>query len=139
MELEVRMNPSTEIPRMLLVDDDPSFRKVLAKIASRFNLALTPCESLNELGELQNWSFDVALIDCHLRASSGIDLVRKLEHVYHDLPVLLISETENAAGVEEPLPSSIKNFCPKSEGLKEMLIAALAVARKPPGGSTRRR
>jgi len=123
------MNPP-KIPRLLLIDDDPAFGKIMTKLAQRFSVALTTCRSLADLGPLRGWTFDAALVDYHLESASGITAIRELERHFQDLPVILISQTYKAEEDESSWPGSIKDFCRKSGGLDSLLIAAVAVARQ---------
>ena len=120
------LNLSRETPRILLVDDDPSFGKILAKIAQQSRVAVTVCHNLQEVGETTWWDYDVAIVDYDLGTSTGLEIIRQLERVRPDMPVILVSQSQH---VETPIsrwPGSIKGFMNKALGHFAIMESALA-------------
>src|SRR5687768_5082220 len=83
------LNLSRETPRVLLVDDDPSFGKILAKIAQQSHVTVTVCHGLQEVGETTWWDYDAAIVDYDLGTSTGLEIIRQLERVRPEMPVIL--------------------------------------------------
>lgn len=71
----------TSYPRILVVDDDPIFGKIINRSANELGANVTFCQSIREFGVLgQNWEeYDVAIIDCDLGAINGCELVEYME------------------------------------------------------------
>ena len=88
-------NPTTKPDarlRILLVDDDPQVRKVVARVLRKAELEVVEVNSGREaLGELRSTTFDVLVSDVHMPELTGLDLMRAVRAVDLDLPVILIS------------------------------------------------
>ncbi len=110
-------------PRILLVDDDEMYGKILARAASQAGIDLVYCRSLEEFGKLKDFDFDVALIDYDLGAVTGCELTVYLEHyTKSEVPVVLISQSELKR--DRQWPSSIQEFILKDRGPHAALEAA---------------
>ena len=78
--------------RILLVDDDPQVRKLLARVLRKAELEVVEVNSGREaLGELRATPFDVLVSDVHMPELTGLDLMRAVRAVDQDLPIILIS------------------------------------------------
>lgn len=89
---QVVMQPSV-MPRILLVDDDPVYGKIMSRVAACFKAELTFVRSLTELSESDLSSFDVAILDYDLGAVTGVELTNYLDH-HCPLPIVMVSATE---------------------------------------------
>lgn len=110
-------------PKILLVDDDPMYGKILQRLAANHKVSITFCSSLEELGQLDTLDFDVGIIDYNLGAVTGVELTTYLEHTLPtDLPIILISQTRQL--VSRRWPDSIRDFVHKAMGPYAVLDAA---------------
>ena len=78
--------------RVLLVDDDPVFRSVMARLGVRYGLDVEAYESLLEVdpfGRMQ--SFSGVIFDYHLGNLDGSDIATQLKAFFRDIPTLLVS------------------------------------------------
>jgi signal transduction histidine kinase/EAL domain-containing protein (putative c-di-GMP-specific phosphodiesterase class I) len=96
-----RRSESNLMPRVLLVDDDPSLRKMMSRFLKRsaFEVVEADCGRV-ALQEVAARRFDVILSDIHMPDGSGLDLLRGVRRVDLDVPVILISgkpDVETAA------------------------------------------
>lgn len=113
-------------PNILLVDDDLSYCKIMKRAAEINSTPLTYCTSVDELGDLQTWNFDVAIIDYDLGAITGFELTRYLESKMQRItPVILISGTQR--NLTNMSPATICQFIHKSNSPFSILEAAAAV------------
>lgn len=111
------------IPRILLVDDDPTYARIFQRIAANHKVPITVCTSLDDIGALGNLNFDVAIIDYDLGAVTGVELTTYLERNFPtNLPVILISQTRQL--ISRRWPDSIKDFVHKALGPYAVLEAA---------------
>ncbi len=99
--IPTRRSEPTLQPRVLLVDDDPSLRKMLGRFLRRNMLDVVEADcgrvALQEIGAKR---FDVILSDIHMPDGSGLDLLRGVRRVDLDVPVVLMSgkpDVETAA------------------------------------------
>jgi CheY-like chemotaxis protein len=128
---ESEQAPSVEpfdsgLARILVVDDDPSFGKIMSRIGQQSQVSMTVCKSLEEIGDLEHQKFDAAIVDYDLGSTNGIQVAEHLENLLGDIPVILVSQSQL---VETPIslwPSNVKGFLHKALGHIAILEAALA-------------
>jgi CheY-like chemotaxis protein len=103
-----------EIPNILLIDDDPTFGKIMERIASKLDVPFTYYKSINELTDVSSWNFDVAIVDYDLGAVNGFELTAYMEDFTSDLPVVLVSQNKNLTSRKWPV--SVRDFVHKGLG-----------------------
>jgi CheY-like chemotaxis protein len=113
---------SAPLPRILLIDDDLTFGRILAKAAQRSHLELIECNSVKQVNRIPKWNFDVALIDYDLGDITGVQLSDVIGRL-RDMPVLLLSQYKQIT--VRQWPSRIKGFLHKSAGPFVILQAAV--------------
>ncbi len=112
-------------PRILLVDDDPIFGKIVSRSAHQLGASVTYCENITDFGKLSDsWNdFDVAVIDCNLGFTNGYELVDYMEHyTKKSIPVVLVSQTKQDK--KKRWPTTIREFIHKKLGPFAVLNAA---------------
>jgi CheY-like chemotaxis protein len=103
------------LPRLLLVDDDPTFGKIMNRAAEMKGVKITYCKSIDELGALQSWDFDAIIMDYDLGAVTGFELTEYLEKfTKEDVPVILVSQTKQKSS--KHWPNTIREFVHKNLG-----------------------
>lgn len=117
---QVVMKPAV-MPRILLVDDDVLYGKIMSRVASCFKAELTFVRSVEELGDRDLSSFDVAIIDYDLGSVTGVELTAYLDH-HAPLPIVLVSATERRP--DRRWSDSIHDFLLKDSGPFAALDAA---------------
>jgi len=118
--------PESSSARVLLVDDDPSFGKIMSRISEQSNVQMTVCRSWSEVEKVLSWKFDVAIVDYDLGDVTGIEITRHLESNSNKVPVILVSQSQMVDMPISAWPASIKGFFQKSVGHFAILEAALA-------------
>lgn len=115
------------LPRILLVDDDPSFGKIMKRVAAKVGLLgpeITICRTLEEFAALTDWKFDIVIMDYDLGAVTGFELTTYIEHFTKEqVPVLLVSQTNQERS--RTWPRSIRGFVHKELGPLAILDAAI--------------
>jgi DNA-binding NtrC family response regulator len=118
-------------PRILVLDDDPSFGRILIHIARQAEVSMAFFRSPDELqGKLGRWRFDAAVVDSDLGHTSGVDTVRYFERFLENLPVLLVSQSEIGLPPAAEWPASVRQFLFKSVGHQQILAAVVEIAKK---------
>jgi DNA-binding NtrC family response regulator len=112
--------------QVLVVDDDPSFGKIMSRIGQQSQVIVTVCSGIEEIIDLAGRRFVAAIVDYDLGSTTGIKVAEKLELLLGKVPVILVSQSQM---VETPIslwPSNVKGFLHKALGHFAILEAALA-------------
>jgi DNA-binding NarL/FixJ family response regulator len=114
---------------VLVVDDDPAFRRLAERMLVEFGLVLageadTVASAITAAGSLRP---DAVLVDVGLPDGDGITLARQLTALPWRPRVVLTSTDEDAASPNDVSGSGAEAFVPKSElpnaALNELLGA----------------
>lgn len=116
----VILQPTTR-PRVLVVDDDPTFGKIMERAAAYLNADMVFVQSLQDLDPEKLGAFDVAIVDYDLGSVTGIELARYLDH-HVSVPIILVSHTEQIPNRQ--WSDSIHDFVHKSAGAHVIMDAA---------------
>jgi DNA-binding response OmpR family regulator len=98
------MAPTTDAPRVLVVDDEPMVREVVSGYLQRDGIAVTQVgDGRAALDALAGQPFDLVVLDIMLPLASGLDVLRAVRH-HSAIPVILLSargdEADRVAGLE---------------------------------------
>lgn len=92
---------SSRSPRVLVVDDDPTLRRMLARLLRTAGLEVVDVGTgRGALAMLGGKRFDVIVSDIHMPDGDGLELLRSVRRVDLDIPVILMSgrpDVETAA------------------------------------------
>ena len=81
-------------PRVLIVDDEASYRRAVSDILERSRLEVRyAADALEAMEVLRSWQPDVLLLDVMMPGVSGLALLRRLrgDSKWKDLPVVIVS------------------------------------------------
>ena len=113
----------SESPRILLIDDDVVFGKIMGEVAQTQGISLEYHPTVRKLTELLSKSrFDVILIDYELRGVTGLQLVRLISKHHPSAKVVLISSYLGIDGRE--WPQTVRDFVCKRSGPDTVLSRA---------------
>ncbi len=116
------MQPKT-LPRILVIDDDPTFGRIMQQAATKKGSAVSYCRSIDELSKLQSWDYDVIVMDYDLGSMTGFELTTYLEKFTSvEVPVILVSQTKLRGS--QKWPQAIREFVHKGLGPFAILDAA---------------
>jgi DNA-binding NtrC family response regulator len=95
----------SEHVKLLLVDDEAGYVKVLAKRLARRNIDATPALSGSEaIRILRNNHFDAAVLDLKMEDMDGIEVLKVFKLMEPQMPVIMLtghgSETAAREGIE---------------------------------------
>ncbi len=117
--------------RLVLIDDDISFCKMLSSFALSRGIHLDCFSSLQEMGFIGLMSrYDAAIVDFDLGSMNGIEIAEYLPAFFSEMPMILISGRDRRCKSGGHWPISIKSFIHKDQGPDAILDAALAIAEK---------
>jgi EAL domain-containing protein (putative c-di-GMP-specific phosphodiesterase class I) len=90
-----------EPPRVLVVDDDPTLRRMLTRLLKRAAFDVVDVDTgRRAFAALQSHRFDVIVSDIHMPDGDGLELLRSVRRIDLDIPVILMSgkpDVESAA------------------------------------------
>jgi DNA-binding NtrC family response regulator len=112
--------PAQEI-RLLLVDDDESFREILAEELSRSGFRTTPVRNAEDaLETIGRDSFDVAIVDLNLPGLSGQELIQELRDRAPALEIVVLTGHATLANAIATLKAGAYDFLTKPCNLDEL-------------------
>jgi two-component system response regulator AtoC len=78
--------------RILIVDDDPHFLRVLTRILSGENFVVTPAGAACDALELvKSAQFDLIISDLRMPECDGLSLLESLRQAGNDIPVIILT------------------------------------------------
>lgn len=93
-----------EIPFLLITDDDGDLRETLrAAFEGRGFRALAACDGEEALEIVQNVQVHLLLVDMYMPRLSGLDTLRRVRQIRHQLPCILMSADLDDRLAEEAL------------------------------------
>jgi len=115
--------------KLLIIDDHPLFRDGLAALlrqASPDNV-VTPASSAEDALELADEQiFDAVFMDLVMPGLCGEPAVREFARRHPDLPVIVLSSSENASDVRRVLNAGASGYIPKS-AKAQTVVSALSL------------
>jgi DNA-binding NarL/FixJ family response regulator len=112
--------------RVLIVEDHPIVRRGLIDLVDGEPDLGTCAEAANAeeaLGQLEECSPDVAIVDVALHGRNGIELVKDMRALRPDLPVLVLSMYDESLYAERALRAGAMGYVMKQEATTKVLTA----------------
>ena len=121
---------STESPgRILVVDDDPYFLRVLSRLLSAENFQVKTAEGAAQAAQvLQHENFDVVVSDLRLPDGDGLTILQELRKTGAETPVVILTaygEVESYIAAMNAGATEYLNKPVKSEELIEVIRRCL--------------
>jgi DNA-binding NtrC family response regulator len=126
--------------RLVLIDDDPAFAKIMQEFARSRGIELDAFASLADMGRIGRFAdYGAAIVDHDLGTTvDGVEVAEYLPSLFTGLAMVLISGRERAPTPSRPWPRSIAKFVHKDQGPDAILDAALTLRTTAPPGATGR-
>jgi diguanylate cyclase (GGDEF)-like protein len=114
--------------RVLIADDDPSFRKMLARRVLKMGLSVVEVENGDQAIEaIQNSSFDLILVDLSMPGKNGLEVVQNALQLDPMVPAVVITGTGSYETALEALRSRVFDYMTKP--LESLSAFELTVSR----------
>jgi two-component system response regulator RegA len=108
----------------LLVDDDPVFSSVLAKVlARRGNQAVTAINAEQAIAQCSNTSIDRVVLDLKLERESGLSILQQLRTSQPDIAVVILTGYSSISTAVEAIKMGATNYLCKPAGADEIIAA----------------
>ncbi|MEX2225031.1 MAG: response regulator transcription factor [Dehalococcoidia bacterium] len=122
---------------ILIVDDEPSVRRVVARALSEAGYATRPvADRASALAALEEERFSLAILDVQLPDGNGFDLCAEIEQRYK-LPVVMLTVLGDESDVVRALESGADDYVRKPFSPRELTARVASVLRRaqPPEGA----
>lgn len=111
--------------RILFVDDDNLFGKLLTYVGEKKGFNIDYYESLDEMGSFANLAnYQLVIIDYFLDAMSGLEIAEYVDVFFPHIPVVLVTASHHLVDKETKWPKCIQAVVSKSEGVGKILQIA---------------
>ena len=118
-------------PQILVVDDDPEIRKLLARYIESQGFRVRLAASCRELREqLTTHQIDLVVLDVMLPDGSGLDMCRDLRAQRSNVPVILLTALKEDVDRIIGLEIGADDYLVKPFGRAELLARIAAVMRR---------
>lgn len=122
-------------PRILVVEDDATFRETVREILRDMGYKVRGARSLDKAKHrLTHHSFDLVLSDIDIGDGSGFDVLQIARDAHPEAPIVLMSANAGPEVVQSALDSGAARFLPKPFGLKELMHTIESLLAEPPEG-----
>jgi DNA-binding NtrC family response regulator len=121
------MNESEDIhtkkkPKILLVDDEREFVKVLFKRLSRRDMDVTMAFSgTDAIQALRKVDFDVAVLDLKMEDMDGLEVLKIFKKMYPKMEVIILSGHESEQTAREGIKYGAFDYLSKPCDFKELI------------------
>lgn len=112
----------TALPRILIVEDDETFRDTVREILQDSGYKVRGARSLKKATKrLTRHKFDLVLTDFHLNKHTGFEVLQVAAEKHPHAKVVLMSAHADPQVVEQALESGATRFISKPFRVKELL------------------
>ena len=109
---------------ILWVDDEISFLKPHIIFLEQKNYKITPCSSGTEALEIfSEQDFDIVFLDENMPGLSGLDTLTELKKQRSNIPVVMITKSEEEYIMEEAIGSQIADYLIKPVNPNQILLS----------------
>lgn len=116
-----------EQPHILLVDDDETFTRVMARAMSRRGLRVSVAGSAEAgLESARQDVPDYAVLDLKMEGDSGLVLLPKLLELDPDMQVVILTGYSSIATAVEAIKRGARNYLCKPADADDVLVALLS-------------
>ena len=118
--------------RLLLVDDEPTLRRVISRSLVKAGFEVTEAQNGRAaLQRLEAEHFDAVISDVRMPSMTGLELLDRLQHDAPDMPIVLMSGSTEVANARAAAELGAFDYLPKPLVLADLQRSALRAVRAP--------
>jgi two-component system phosphate regulon response regulator OmpR len=127
----------TDLPHILVVDDDRRLRSLLSKYLTEHGFRVsTAADAATARTQINALQFDLIILDVMMPGENGIDLIRGLRDGKNAVPVLLLTAMGEAEDRIAGLEAGADDYLPKPFEPRELLLRIRTILRRAPPRAT---
>ena len=116
---------------VLLVDNDPSFRTMLARLLERAGYSCSSAGDATEAREaLRQRAFELVVADVGMQGPSGLDLAREIHGEYPDTAVVMVTGADDTHVARAALELGAYGYVVKPFEANEILVEVASALRR---------
>lgn len=113
--------------RIIIADDHPLFRNALSLAVRQLtpDATLLECDSISSLEQLlkEHSEVDLVLLDLRMPGASGFSGLVLIRREFPDIPVIVVSASDEATIMQRAMEYGASGFIPKSSDLSQIADA----------------
>ena len=118
-----------EKKKVLLVEDDIKFARVLSRQLEKNNYTVSHCGKLSDFSRVaKNEQFDLVLLDLGLPDSSGLKTYDKVSKVVSDIPIVVLTGLDDEGVAVGAVKKGAQDYLVKGEVDNRTLLRSLEYA-----------
>ncbi len=107
--------------KILIVDDDPSLRKMLEAVLTGEGYEVIEADDGNKaVSEVKNQFFDLILMDVRMAGMSGIEALKQIKKLSPGIPVIIMTAYASVDTAREALKSGAHDYLTKPLDIDEL-------------------
>ncbi|HJK86303.1 MAG TPA: response regulator transcription factor [Candidatus Megaira endosymbiont of Nemacystus decipiens] len=116
----------TNVPHVLIVDDDSRILKLLKSFFNQNNYLVTTTTTPTDVSNLINYyAFDLIILDVMMPEISGKELATKIKKTsYSDIPIIMLTAMSEQDDIIEGLKCGANDYIAKPFDPRELLLRA---------------
>ena len=117
------MKPIANEPiRLLLIDDEEAFVRVLTKRMTKRHIDVTPAFSGTEaLQRMRQGDFDVAMLDLKMEGMDGIEVLKILKKMVPELPIIMLTGHGCQVSAKDAIANGAFDYLSKPYDFEDLL------------------
>ena len=120
----VKLTMSENLPLLLIVDDDPTFRRVLERAMQRRGYEVMTAENVDDAIVLANEQApEYAIIDLKMQGASGLELVKHLHQLDAETRMVVLTGYASIATAVEAIKLGATHYLAKPANADEVVAA----------------
>ena len=123
--LDRPVRPAHARPRILVVDDEPSIRDLLAKTLAlaEYDVDVAP-DGRAAIERIRTTAYDLLIADLRMPGMDGLSVIREARRLKTDLPVIIITGFSTESSAIEAVNLGVSGYLTKPFRVPEVLKAA---------------
>ncbi|NQZ13350.1 MAG: response regulator transcription factor [Alphaproteobacteria bacterium] len=133
MKKEALKQDFTDVPNVLVIDDDERIRDLVARYLNEHGYLALKAESAEEALEvMESFIFDILVVDVMMPGKSGVELTELLREKQNTVPVLLLTAMGEVEDRITGLSAGADDYLPKPFDPRELVLRLDAILKRVP-------